>query len=79
MKLQDIDIIYVNLSKFEEMSHVEKSRALENLLMTLLTNKADIMNILLSLHASNLIDIKYSDKENQEFRNNFWLEEEEKF
>lgn len=59
MFINNIQDIEINWEEFNCMDSIHKTRALENILMALSTNRKDITSILLSLHASCLININF--------------------
>ena len=65
--------ISINLGAFESMSDSQKSKALQNLLLTLSASDYKIDCALLSLHASGLVDIEFYEEEN-ELEWEFWSE-----
>ena len=65
--------ISINLGAFESMSDSQKSKALQNLLLTLSASDYKMDCALLSLHASGLVDIEFYTEEN-ELSWEFWSE-----
>lgn len=65
--------ISINLGAFESMSDSQKSKALQNLLLTLSASDYKLDCALLSLHASGLVDIEFYTEKN-ELEWEFWSE-----